>query len=90
MGWDFFVAGGQRIVSSCWRRPREAEQELTLGEPSPCSGRARTGGRGEGARGSCRLGRAGRPRAACRGRAVGSGLQAPGRARGRRLGPAGG
>lgn len=45
VGWDFFVAAGQRIVPNpsvrpqpCgWQQPPEAEHELRLGEQSSCS-----------------------------------------------------
>ena len=82
----FFVPGGQRIVSTpgvrppagVWRRPQEAEHELTFGERSPCSRRARAGAaQGGGRRAGVAAGWAG---------PVGGGL----RARGGRRGPAGG
>ena len=104
VGWDFFVAGGQWIVSSPgvqpqargWRRPREAEHELTTGERSgarvPDVLEPAAEGRARGGRGGLGRGRAG-ARAACRGRAVGSGAglraaRAPAPARGSaRAGP---
>lgn len=79
VGWNFFVAGGHWVVSSpgvqlraCgWRRPWEAEHELTLGEWSPCSRRARAGCGGRARGGRDELG--GRARDL---QGAGSGLQA--------------
>lgn len=82
VGWDFIVAGSQRIVWSPsvrsqargWRRPPEAEHELRLWERSSCSRRAPACRGGEGVLGSRRAG----PRLGGRARPVGGGLRSRG------------